>query len=112
MARYMRCGCIRVLPGLVRLDEAIGTVRKYDYYMSNIAVYPAWRGKRVGSALMFHAEAVARQRGLRSISLDVEVQNAGAIHWYNRLGFRVAKETVVALGGRSFRFYRMSMPLK
>jgi GNAT superfamily N-acetyltransferase len=53
-----------------------------------ISVAEAWRGRRVGHALMAAAEAWARQRGAERIVLDMAAANDGALRFYERLGYR------------------------
>jgi len=51
-----------------------------------IAVFPAWQGRRIGSQLMAHYLAEARER-YESISLSVHPANRRAIRLYERAGF-------------------------
>jgi ribosomal protein S18 acetylase RimI-like enzyme len=49
---------------------------------------PESRGRGVGSALVAAAENLARQRGCHAMRLEVRVDNASALHLYERLGYR------------------------
>jgi ribosomal protein S18 acetylase RimI-like enzyme len=54
----------------------------------SIAVAPEFRGQGLAAMLLRDAEAVARERGSRSLRLEVRADNAGAIRLYERLGYR------------------------
>ena len=79
-------------------DRAIGLValvRQEDpftghprAYVDALVVDPDARGRGVGAALLRFAEAWARERGCREVCLDVFAGNAGAIAFYERVGFR------------------------
>ena len=51
-------------------------------------VYPDWRDRGVGSALIAAAERMARERGDLGVVLGVEVSNDAARRLYERLGYR------------------------
>lgn len=51
-------------------------------------VMPEHRRRRIGSALMHHAEAWARERGDRQIGLQVFTQNQLALELYRRRGYQ------------------------
>ncbi|KAF1004984.1 MAG: Ribosomal-protein-alanine acetyltransferase [Luteibacter sp.] len=53
----------------------------------SIATKPAAQGKGVGSALIEASETAARQKGCRSLRLEVRKDNAVAIRLYERLGY-------------------------
>ncbi len=58
-------------------------------HVSDIVVAPAAEGRGVGAALMAAAEAWARARGFRLLSLHVFGENARARELYERLGYRL-----------------------
>ena len=53
-----------------------------------ISVLEEWRGRGVGKALMAAAERWARERGAARMVLDMSAENAGALRFYERLGYR------------------------
>ncbi len=59
------------------------------YFVGNLAVEPAWRGRGIGRILLAHVEARAARLGFGRIALTVEVENEGAIAFYRRQGYRV-----------------------
>jgi ribosomal protein S18 acetylase RimI-like enzyme len=67
-----------------------------SWYLNVLATYPAFRGQGLGSALLAHAEGVARTAGHRSISLIAEDTHHDALRLYTAKGFReVARRPVV-----------------
>jgi ribosomal protein S18 acetylase RimI-like enzyme len=59
-----------------------------SWYLNVISVYPEFRGRGLGSALLRKAEEIARVAGAGQMSLVVEEANAGALKLYLRYGFR------------------------
>lgn len=55
----------------------------------NVAVHPNSRGRGVGRLLMARGLAECRQRGARSVVLEVRLSNEPAKHLYRRFGFVV-----------------------
>lgn len=60
-----------------------------DYYLSNIAVDPAFRGRGIGSFILTNAIKVAEDKGYTRVILDVTMDNEGAFRWYKKFGFNV-----------------------
>jgi ribosomal protein S18 acetylase RimI-like enzyme len=56
------------------------------------------RGKGLGSLMLRHVEARARQRGCRVLMLTVNKQNADSIAVYRKSGFTVREEAVFDIG--------------
>lgn len=56
-------------------------------YITNIAVFPAYRNKGVASALLKHLEKFAKEQSLSFISLEVRESNAAAISLYKKFGY-------------------------
>jgi ribosomal protein S18 acetylase RimI-like enzyme len=69
--------------------------RGWVYYL---AVAPRHEREGLGRSMMAAAEALLRQAGCPKINLMVRGENAAAIEFYRRLGYRV--DDVVALGKR------------
>jgi ribosomal protein S18 acetylase RimI-like enzyme len=57
------------------------------WYLTIVSVYPEFRGKGVGSALLNKAEGIARLTGAAQMSLVVEDANVAALRLYLRYGF-------------------------
>ncbi len=69
-----------------------------------LAVDPAWRGFGVGSALMEHAEVVARQAQIDVLRVDTNTQNVATQRLFPKLGYQLAGE--IGLGFRpGLRFF-------
>lgn len=67
-----------------------------SWYLNVLATYERFRGKGLGSALLAHAEAVARRAGHKTISLIAEDTHLDALRLYTGKGYReVARRPVV-----------------
>jgi len=107
LLKYMKINFIKKLPSLLKAMNTTGWVCEEEYYISNIAVFPEYRGTGIGTALITKIEQYAMRKGLKKIALDVEVENSDGVRLYQRLGYRITKESSVKLSGELFRFYRM-----
>ncbi|MCL6616251.1 MAG: ribosomal protein S18-alanine N-acetyltransferase [Anoxybacillus ayderensis] len=58
-----------------------------EAHITNIAVLPEFRGKKLGEALMKQAMALAREEGAKTMTLEVRVSNTVAQSLYRKLGF-------------------------
>ncbi len=63
-----------------------------------LAVDPAFRGQGIAVALMLHAEAVALERGIYTLRVDTNTENAATRRLLPRLGYTLAGE--IGLGFR------------
>ena len=66
------------------------------WFVSNVAVHPAWQGRGLGRRLMEAVLASIRRQGGRMVLLQVRADNEPAQRLYRRLGF-VRFDTVVEL---------------
>ena len=66
-----------------------------SYYICGIAVFPEFRGNRVGAGLLEFAERQARKTGYIKTSLVVFEQNGQARQWYERHGYLVVKRAAI-----------------
>lgn len=67
-------------------------------WINYLAVEPSQQGQGLGRALMDEAEARLAARGCPKLNLQVRTSNAGAVHFYERLGYTV--DAVVSMGKR------------
>jgi ribosomal protein S18 acetylase RimI-like enzyme len=58
-------------------------------WIYTLAVDPAHRGQKVGTALIHHVEKALAELGCPKINLQVLESNAGAVEFYRKLGYRV-----------------------
>lgn len=80
-----------------------------NYYISNVAIYPEFRGFGLGTRLMAKAEEEARISGVKKCALDVESENAGAIRLYKKMGYKIQWQLKsIHVLGEKFSFYRMA----
>jgi ribosomal protein S18 acetylase RimI-like enzyme len=92
--RHLDSGSARVLVASANRRRFLGTALVFFRKGSavarlySLASRPEARGKGVGSELMAAVEKAARQRGCRTLRLEVRTDNATAIRFYERLGYR------------------------
>lgn len=55
--------------------------------LANMAVAPAFRGRGFGAFLLSQVLEVARERGVKTLFLEVRVSNEAAARLYGRFGF-------------------------
>lgn len=75
--------------------EHVGTIIGYggmwliidEAHVTNIAVSPLFRGRKLGELLLLQMMAVAYVEGARKITLEVRVSNYQAQNLYRKLGF-------------------------
>jgi ribosomal-protein-alanine N-acetyltransferase len=59
-----------------------------EAHVTNVAVLPDYRGKKLGEALMRNIMSVAREMGAKSMTLEARVSNQVALSLYRKLGFQ------------------------
>lgn len=59
------------------------------YHVNMVAVFPQLRRSGAGRALMLEAERLARDCGLRAVSLTTYEADAGLIAFYSKLGYTI-----------------------
>lgn len=60
-------------------------------YLIQVGVYPGWRGQGLGAALITQSLQAWQKTGKEAVILHVNVNNPGAIHLYQQLGFVVVR---------------------
>ena len=108
MLRFLGFFMIRRLPKLLVFNKEIGQLPENSYYISNVAVFPQFRGKGFGKKLIELAEISAAEARLTSLVLDVERENSVAVNLYKKLKFKKLKEFTISLSKKSrLNFFRM-----
>uniref|UniRef100_A0A832I7C5 GNAT family N-acetyltransferase n=1 Tax=Pseudothermotoga hypogea TaxID=57487 RepID=A0A832I7C5_9THEM len=103
---------LRIFRVLLRLNAELCKLAESDYYISNLAVYPRFRGIGIGRLLMEKAEEDAKKIGSRRLVLEVEESNTIALSLYRKLGFEVVEKFRTKLSkDHSLNFCRMIKPL-
>ena len=78
-----------------------------------VAVHPDHRGEGAARALMNSCLDILAKKGIGLVELDVELVSRGAIHLYEKLGFKVANVIVFPdnFPGDETTFYIMRLEL-
>ncbi len=67
-----------------------------SYYIMAVAVYTEFRGSGIGKRLIAEAESAAKAKGFKETSLNVFLENQGAVRLYETLGYKErARQPVV-----------------
>ena len=69
--------------------------RKGSLRLFALDVGPEFRRDGVGTGLINAVEAIADERGLDEVNLEVEIDNKDAIRLYRRLGYRICGHPVM-----------------
>jgi GNAT superfamily N-acetyltransferase len=82
-----------------QLVGLIETIAETDHLLiENVAVSPAFQGRGIGRSLMAHAEQLAAAMGYGLVRLYTNQRFAENVALYLKLGWRVDREEVVAVG--------------
>lgn len=60
-----------------------------ELYIDTICTAQGFRGQGIGTALLNHAEVVAKEEGVQILSLNVETAKQAAIRLYERVGYTI-----------------------
>lgn len=60
-----------------------------DYYLSNVAVVPDFRGQGIGTYILENALKLAEEAGCPRVILNVTLKNKKALKFYKRFGFKL-----------------------
>ena len=59
-----------------------------EAHVTNVAILPEFRGRKLGEAILQKMMSVAREMGAKSMTLEVRVSNHVAQSLYRKLGFQ------------------------
>lgn len=72
-----------------------------DYYLACVSVDEEFRGIGIGTFILENSLRLAKERGLKRVVLDVNLDNSGAKRLYERFGFSIfGKKSFPWFGGR------------
>ncbi len=60
-------------------------------HVTQICISPSWRGRGLGSELLWRSVRAFCERGCQAVSLTVTSSNTGAVRLYERVGFRTIR---------------------
>ena len=107
LIKYMKLEFPTKIPALLKAMSVVGRVEDNEYYISNIAAYPEFRGASLGTKLLLKTEEEAKSCGAEKIALDVDADNEDAIRLYNRLGYSImGKLRRAKISSKDFAFFR------
>ncbi len=83
---------LRVIARTRHTSSVLRTPGLKEMYICNLGVKEGVRGAGIGSRMLAHHQELARHKGYRLLSLDVDPKNPNAQRLYQRLGFRLVRE--------------------
>lgn len=108
LVKYLKWSLVTGILYLLKAQNVVGKVAENEYYISNLAVYPEFRGLGLGTMLLLEIEREARGTSNNKIVLDVETNNKGAIKLYEKLGYIIERESPrLKSDKKTFEFFRM-----
>lgn len=109
--RFMGTDLIRKFTLFWSLQNIVGWLKQGEYYISNVASYPAYRNRGVGTILLETGEKESKKQGATKMTLDVETDNVNAIRFYEKLGYYIFRRSSAIIAGQKFKFFRMNKDL-
>ncbi len=74
-------------------DDLTPETEAGEFYVDAISINPSFRGQKIGSELLQHAEKLALKQKHSQIGLLVDLENPNAKRLYERIGYQVVKST-------------------
>jgi ribosomal protein S18 acetylase RimI-like enzyme len=112
---YGVVGAARVIRRGLQVEKIIVPPSRAElFYIGNVAVLPALRGRGIGRQIMEHMQAEGLKLGASLCALDVSAENPRAQALYTQMGYRVVKENPSTLqneAGRVATHRRMELEL-
>jgi len=108
LVKYLKWSFFTRIFYLLKAQSLVGKVLENEYYLSNIAVYPAFRALGLGTKLFSEIKRESDKTGANKIVLDVETNNKRAIKLYEKLGYIIKWRTPsIKIKKETFEFFRM-----
>ena len=57
-----------------------------EFYIYDIAIHPDFQKQGIGKKLIAHLKAEAKQKGIKTIFVEAESEDAGAVAFYRAIG--------------------------
>ncbi|MFW2163195.1 GNAT family N-acetyltransferase [Acinetobacter beijerinckii] len=89
-----RFGFARVLSRALQAGSVVTKPSESCLHIANFGVHPNYQSQGIGSLLLQHLKVFAQQQGHIALSLDVSQQNMRGQKFYERIGFKVVKQTM------------------
>ena len=106
--RYLKLQVFARLRHLLKSARFLEHISRDETYLSNVAIYPHFRGLGFGTRLLETIEKEAGRTGSKKMVLDAASDNKGAIRLYERLGYSVERK-LPAFKLRNKRFEAIKM---
>ena len=108
MINCLKWTFLKQLSELRQSGALMARTREGDYYLSNLAVYPEYRGQGYGTIIMDSVEKMAADTGGKRVVLDAEVNKLRTIQFYKGRGYEI-EETLPVLKTKAGDFLLQRM---
>lgn len=85
-------GTIRRIPRFIHIENLFQKISDKTIYVKHLGTFERFRNRGIGRSLLEFCKERAKERGLSYLALDVEVENRGAIKFYENIGFEIEKK--------------------
>lgn len=89
-----RFGFARVLSRALQAGSVVIKPSESCLHIANFGVHPSYQSQGIGSLLLQHLKVFAQQHGHIALSLKVSQQNMRGQKLYERIDFKVVKQTM------------------
>jgi len=108
LVKYLKWSFFTRIFYLLKAQGIVGKISENEYYLSNIAVCPEFRGLGLGTKLFSEIKRESEKTDANKIVLDVETNNQRAVRLYERLGYIIKWRTPsIKINKETFEFFRM-----
>ena len=112
LLRYMNWRLPIAVAPLLRSEKVVGNFSAKDCYLSNVAVYPEYRGLGLGTQLLSAMEEEVKSIGKNRMVLHADITNYGAIRLYERLGYKIEEKIPpLKIGNKRFEYFIIKKPV-
>lgn len=111
--RATTCSHLPLMIQFLIIDEVFASkIHSNDYYIGNLYVNPACRGKKLGTKLVEKTKQIANQSNSDAVLLDVEYDKEYLLDFYDKLGFKFDSKNYHRLLGKTYGCYGLKYDLR
>ncbi|MGL6298167.1 MAG: GNAT family N-acetyltransferase [Methanobacteriaceae archaeon] len=90
-----------------QFSRILAEIQEEDMHLAELSVSSNQRGKGIGPIMLNKVIDLARKRGFKRLTLDVESNNSHAKHVYEKFGFNIFAKDSIKWRGKKKEMYHM-----